>query len=464
VADAAQSVSDRPVIVGAGPAGVRAAERLVEAGLSPIVIDEGVTAGGQIYRRPPAILGRSARDLYGSEAAKADSVHQAFARLGSRITHHPGTTVWNIRPGVLHTVRDRRFAELAFRDVILATGAMDRVIPLPGWTLPGVYSLGGAQIALKAQGAGIGQRVVFIGTGPLLWLCALQYAKAGATVMAVIDTTPLATSLAALRALRYDPRLVWRGLGLMAGVHRRGIRTIQGGAEPAIARDREGTRDILRVTVRHDSPRRGTLRSIPCDAVALGFGVKPEAQLAELAGVPFAFDQVTHAWLPQHDGTGRTAVPGVYLAGDGAGIAGADAAEVAGRRAACALLADRGLPVDRADVAWLDAWRMRNARVRAALEAAFPFPAHLAQGIADETILCRCESISGGALREAARTGPAPEINRAKALTRIGMGRCQGRVCGPAAAEVLAAAIGVPVAQVGALRAQPPIKPIPITA
>lgn len=445
-----------PVIVGAGPAGVRAAERLAEAGLSPVVIDENPAAGGQIYRRPPAGLGRDARALYGSEAAKAEAVHAAFARLAPRITHLPGTMVWNIRPGALHTLRDGQLGQVPFRDVILATGAMDRVIPIPGWTLPGVYSMGGAQIALKAQGAGIGRRVVFIGTGPLLWLCALQYAKAGATVTAVIDTTPFATTLAALRALPHDPGILARGVGLMAGVRLRGIPVIHGGVDPAITAGHEAGQDILRVAV----GRPGARRDIPCDAVALGFGVKPESQLAELAGVPLGFDPVTHAWVPRHDGAGRTEVPGVYLAGDGAGIAGADAAEVAGRRAACALLADRGLPVDAADLARLDAWRVRNARVRAALEAAFPFPAHLARGIADETVLCRCEAVTAGALREAARAGPAPEINRAKAITRVGMGRCQGRVCGPAAAEVLAAALGVPVAQVGQLRAQPPIKPI----
>lgn len=304
--------------------------------------------------------------------------------------------------------------------------------------------------------------MVFIGTGPLLWLCALQYAKAGATVMAVIDTTPVTTTFAALGALRGDPRLVWRGIGLMAGVHLRGIRTIQGGTALAITPDVEGAAGTLRVSVRHASARQGRPRTIPCDAVAIGFGVKPETQLAELAGVPLGFDPVTHAWVPQHDGTGRTAVAGVYLAGDGAGIAGADAAELAGRRAACALLAGRGLPVDPAEIARLDASRARNARVRAALEAAFPFPADLARELDDATILCRCEAITAGALREAARAAPAPEINRAKAITRVGMGRCQGRVCGPAAAEVLAAALGVPVAQVGQLRAQPPIKPIPM--
>jgi NADPH-dependent 2,4-dienoyl-CoA reductase/sulfur reductase-like enzyme len=211
---------------------------------------------------------------------------------------------------------------------------------------------------------------------------------------------------------------------------------------------------------------RGGRREAAVDAVALGFGLKPEAQLADLAGVPFDFDPVQHNWVPRKDPAGRTSVEGVFLAGDGGGIRGADLAEAAGARAAWAVLAARGSAVDARDVARLDAILEAGANFRAALERAFPFPANLAAGIADETILCRCEAITAGELRaaasEALATLPPPEVNRAKALTRVGMGRCQGRVCGAAAAEVLAAALSCPVEQVGRLRGQPPVKPIPI--
>jgi NADPH-dependent 2,4-dienoyl-CoA reductase/sulfur reductase-like enzyme len=443
-----------PVVVGAGPGGVRAAEVLSRFGLHPVVIDEGERAGGQVYRRPPENFSRPASVLYGTEATKAEALHTAFATIRPHVAYHPRTTVWNIRPGTLFTLHDGRFAEVTFHDVILATGAMDRVIPLPGWTLPGVYSLGGAQIALKGQGCAIGGSVAFVGTGPLLWLCALQYVKAGARVAAVIDTTPFATKARAVNGLPHDMRTLAKGLMLIAGIRARGIAAYEGAAPLRI----EGTRMPEAIVFRH----RGQERRIACDAVALGYGVKPEAQLCELAGVPLAFEPVQHNTAPVHDGTGRTAVPGVFIAGDCAGIAGADAAEIAGQRAAFALLADRGIAVDRTAVAGLDAAIARIRKFRAALEAAFPFPAQLAAAMPDETILCRCEAITAGTLRQAAREGPAPEVNRAKALTRIGMGRCQGRVCGPAAAEVLAAALRVPVAEVGALRAQPPVRPIPM--
>ncbi len=442
------------MIVGAGPAGLRAAEVLCGAGLRPVVIDENPRPGGQIYRRQPEGFTRPYEKLYGSEAPKARALHDLAGRLA--IDHRPGTQVWNIRPGVVFTESAGRFADLPFAQVILATGAMDRVIPLPGWTLPGVYSLGGAQIALKAQATTIGSRVAFIGTGPLLWLCAAQYRAAGCTVAAVIDTTKFGTKARATPELLRGWGTFSKGLKLVAALRMAGVACFEGAAPIAI----EGTDAPTAVRFTHQ----GRERQVACDAVAIGYGLKPEAQLADLAGVPFAFDAVTHNPAPVRDTAGRTTVPGVYLAGDGSGIAGADAAELSGARAAWSVLQDRGAAVDAAAVAALDLKLAAMARFRAALEAAFPFPAHLAAAMPDSTILCRCEAITAGEYRRIAEAGPAPEVNRAKALSRVGMGRCQGRVCGPAAAEVLATALNVPVAEVGRLRGQPPVKPIPMFA
>lgn len=442
------------VIVGAGPAGLRAAEILCAAGLRPIVLDENPRPGGQIYRQQPAGFSRPYEKLYGTEAPKARALHDLAGRLA--IDHRPGTQVWNIRPETLFTETAGRFDEVPFAQVILATGAMDRVIPLPGWTLPGVYSLGGAQIALKAQATTIGSRVAFIGTGPLLWLCAAQYHAAGARVAAVIDTTPFATKVRATPGMLRNFGTFTKGLRLVAALRVAGVPCFEGAAPLAI----DGTDTPRSVRFTHN----GSTRQVACDAVAIGYGLKPEAQLADLAGVPFAFDPVTHNFAPTRDASGRTTVVGVYLAGDGAGIAGADAAELSGARAAWSVLQDRGEAVDHAAVAALDAKLVAMAQFRGALEAAFPFPAHLAAAIPDATILCRCEAITAGEYRRIADQGPAPEVNRAKALSRVGMGRCQGRVCGPAAAEVLAAALKVPVSEVGRLRSQPPVKPIPMFA
>jgi bacterioferritin-associated ferredoxin len=154
----------------------------------------------------------------------------------------------------------------------------------------------------------------------------------------------------------------------------------------------------------------------------------------------------------------------IYLAGDGAGITGADAAEAAGERAALALLSDRGKAVSAERCRELERRLAKLRHFRAGLARAFPFPAHLARRIGDETILCRCEAVSAGNLRAAIGGIDAHDVNRAKAYSRVGMGRCQGRLCGLAAAEILAAALNRDIAGVGRLRGQPPVKPLPAEA
>lgn len=455
----------QPVIVGAGPAGVRAAEALVDAGLRPVVIDENARWGGQIYRQPPAgsAFVRGKRALYGFEAAKADAVHRAMAALLPHVDYRPNTLAWACGAGRVDTLQDGRETTVPFSHLIVASGATDRMLPVPGWTLAGVYTLGGAQVALKAQGCAIGRRIVFAGTGPLLYLVAYQYAKAGAQVAAVLDTSPLRQQAAAAPALLRMPSTFAKGLYYIGWLRAHGVAIETGVVLERVLGDRHVTGLAWRTADGDAAPR-----MIECDALGLGFGLRSETQLADLAGCRFSFDPLNRAWLPERDAAGRTSVRGVYVAGDGAGIAGADAAEASGRRAALALLDDAGIaapaPAGKPDAATLERTLARVGAFRAGLEAAFAPPAGLAARCPDDTIVCRCEEIDAGTLRRCIRAGEATELNRLKALTRAGMGRCQGRMCGDATALVLAAETGRPLADVGRLRAQPPVKPFPISA
>lgn len=444
------------IVVGAGPAGVRAAERLVAAGLRPVVIDEGRMGGGQIYRRQPRQFRRRSAELYGFEAGKAQALHRDFAALGPRIDYRPESLAWNIYDGVVHVLSGERSEALRFDALILAAGATDRIMPAPGWTLPGVYSLGGAQIALKAQACAIGARPVFLGTGPLLYLVAYQYAKAGVRPAAVLDTSRFARRIGALPALAARPGMLAKGLYYSAWLAAHGVPVLTGVTPVAI----ENVAACAAAVLVRD--RRGRSRRIECDAVGIGYGLRSETQLADLARCEFAFDPVARQWLLQTDPDGRTSVEGVYIAGDGARVLGADAAERGGRLAACAALVDLGHAVPPEEVHRLRCGLHTLARFRQGLERAFPWPAHLAADLPDSTLVCRCEAITAGELRRSAGELGASELNRAKAFSRVGMGRCQGRYCGLAAAEVLAAALKIPVEQVGRLRGQAPVKPLPI--
>jgi NADPH-dependent 2,4-dienoyl-CoA reductase/sulfur reductase-like enzyme len=460
----------RCVIVGAGPAGMRAAEQLVAAGHRPTVIDEATRCGGQIYRQPPVEFQRSRSDLYGFEAGKAAAVLDRFAALLPRIDYRPDTLVWHVEARSLHLLQGGRSGSLTYDALILATGATDRVLPFPGWTLPGVFSLGAAQVALKFQASLIGPRVVFAGTGPLLYLVAWQYARHGGQVQAVLETSPASARLRALPGLLARPGLLAKGAYFLAGLRLRGVPVHSGvtllGAEGGDRVEALRWRDAG-----------GSTQRTPVDAVGFGHGLRAETQLADLAGCAFDYQSLDQAWLPRRDAAGRSSVAGVYLAGDGAGILGADAAELGGARAAMAALRDiapaqgdaaaanaAATAAATAAAARLEARTARHHRFRAGLEILSAPPPGWAAEAPDDLVVCRCEEITAGALRACVAATGTREMNRLKALTRIGMGRCQGRMCGDAAARLLAQAAGVPLADVGRLRAQAPVKPLSIGA
>jgi NADPH-dependent 2,4-dienoyl-CoA reductase/sulfur reductase-like enzyme len=448
-------------VIGAGPAGIRASEVLVRHGFGVVLIDEAAKPGGQIYRQPPDGAESPGEVIYGFEAAKAKRIHNAIAALGDGIDYRSECLVWNIG------AHDKRFRlDLIHMDmlqtitvdrVIIATGAVDRVLPFPGWTLPGVFTLGAAQIALKSQGVAIGRHVALVGAGPLLPLLVHQYLAAGVTPVVVLDVTPLSAKLRALRGLIAEPSTLAKGVYYTA-------KSWLGGAP--IQSDIQSIQVLgaQRVAALAYARADGKTHEVACDAVAASFGLRSETQLADLAGCRFGFDTVSHQWQPERDAAGRSSVPGIYLAGDGATIGGADVAELSGTRAALALVTDNDGMVDPHHVRQSDRRLRRQGRFRRALEAAYPFPDHLLNHTGVDTLICRCEGITLATLREAVRTRGPTEVNRLKAFTRIGMGRCQGRMCGHVAAELLARETGTSIVAAGRLRAQPPIKPLPLSA
>ncbi|KAB0265940.1 NAD(P)/FAD-dependent oxidoreductase [Microvirga brassicacearum] len=444
------------VVVGGGPAGIRAACMLAAHRLRPVLLDEARNVGGQGYRAPSPGLRLDMDALMGGEAAKYHALQAAFASIRDQIEYRPGTLVWAIEGKTLHVATDEGSSTVSFDALILATGAMDRIMPLPGWTLPGVFALGGAQVSLKDQGCFIGRRVAFCGSSPLLNLAALQYRKLGADVVAVCDTTPLGAKVRAAPQLAAAPRTMMRGISYLTSLMRAGTPMLHGVTLLRI----EGKSRVEAIIVRDC---RGRERRFACDAVALGYGLKPEAQLAELAGAEMRFDATSRLWLPKIDADGR-AGRSLYLAGDSVVIGGADAAEASGELAARAVLSDLGIVHARSVARGLRRRVFRLRRFQRALARAFVWPANRVKDLSDDVALCRCENVSVGEIRRAMDQALGPiEVNRVKAITRCGMGRCQGRVCGPALQELVASHAGIPIEAAGRLRVQAPVKPIPLS-
>lgn len=444
------------IVVGAGPAGIRAAEVLCDSGINPTIIDEGKQPGGQAHRAIAPELGIDIDALLGSEAEKYRGLHSAFERLRSKLDYRSRTTAWGVFDNQLYVQGPGGTDAIPYDALVLAIGATDRVLPIPGWTRPGVFTLGGAQVLLKDQGCLIGRRVVLCGSSPLLYLAALQYRQMGGEVAAVLDTSSLRDKALAFKDLSASLPTLRRGLGYMASLRASGVPIKLGVRLLSF----DGDSAVTGVTYADGS---GTPRQIDCDAVAFGFGLRAETQLTELAGGKLAFDPVFRQWLPATDDDGRCG-RGLYVAGDGAMIGGADAAELSGELAAYALLDDLGRKNGaRPDITRKRRTLSRLRRFQRGLARAFAWPAGEVARLSDDTMLCRCEAVSVGDLRRVmAADLPPQEVNRVKALTRCGMGRCQGRFCGLAAGEIAAAALARPIGDIGYMRAQAPVKPLSI--
>ena len=455
-------MTELPVIIGAGPAGIRAAQTLVKYGLRPVILDEATRWGGQIYRQQPQNFQRTSKQLYGFDADRAEKLSADFAGLMNSVDYRSDALVWNVEKGRIDVLENGVSSTLPWTSLIVATGATDRILPFPGWTLPGVYAMGAAQIALKYQACAIGANVILAGTGPLLYLVAYQYVKAGAKIQAVIDTSPLTAQIKALPRLLSQPGQLARGIYYVGWLLARGIKVHRGAR---IVRA-QGQDRIAALIIKN---ARGKEETLPCDALGFGYALRSETQIADILTCEFSFDPMQRAYLPTKDGTGRSSVEGVYLAGDGAGIMGAKAAELSGERSALSLLIDKGLcrPDDRAiqqRIQLLDERLQSIGRFRTGLETAFPCPEDWIEHMDEDTIVCRCEEVTFGQIRDTIAECGIREVNRLKAMSRAGMGRCQGRMCGQASAEILAHFSRQTLAEVGRLRGQPPIKPVPVQA
>ncbi len=437
-------------IVGAGPAGLAAASVCARAGLATALFDEELSPGGQIYR---GIASSPLKDraILGPGYWHGEKLVAEFVASGAE--YMPGAKVWSLTRELELGVSVNGASRLvSAASAILATGAIERPFPIPGWTLPGVMTVGAAQTLLKTAGMVPRGHTVLAGTGPLLWLLACQYLAAGHAVDAILDTTPhrnRSRALAHLPGFLVSPYLR-KGLRLLLAV--RGRVPIVPGVTELRA---DGGGKVESVSFRTAD---GGGRTLPCDTLLLHQGVVPDVNLAMSAGVEHRWDDTQVCFAPIVDRNGGTSVPGVLVAGDAAGIAGGQAAAWRGVLAAIAVVTaiqpGKKLHAERLARTALSQF-MRGRKFLDALyrpHRAFRKPT-------GDTIVCRCEEVTARQIQEAVALGCSGP-NQVKAFVRCGMGPCQGRLCGLTVTELIAQARGVPPQQVGYYRIRPPVKPI----
>jgi NADPH-dependent 2,4-dienoyl-CoA reductase/sulfur reductase-like enzyme len=446
------------IVIGAGPAGLSAALTAAAEGLRVLLLDEQARPGGQIYRHITAVSP--------DHAARLGPDYQHGATLTERLTASEietryGALVWTVDRDLTVTVQQAgRSFQVRAPQLIAATGAMERPSPLHGWTLPGVMNAGAAQILLKTAGSVPSGIVVLVGGGPLLLLVACQLLDAGAPVAAVVETSPPGNRWYALRHLAgalQAPSYLLKGLGLLWRLKKAGVPMFTGATDVRI----DGQERVSAVAFKAG----GKKHRIASDTVLLHHGVVPNTQLSRFMRVEHRWDEHQLAWHPVVDDGYQTSLPGFRIPGDGAAIAGALAAEASGALAAIAAM-HALVHIDSAKANALSApWRMqrqRHERIRPFLDALYRPPAWLSAP-SDDTVVCRCEEVTAGRIREMAHLG-CQGPNQTKFFSRCGMGPCQGRQCGITVSQILATTLDRPMQDIGSYRIRAPLKPIPLAS
>lgn len=444
------------IIIGAGPAGMAAAREADQRGAQVVLLDDQPAVGGQIYRNVLAASPRQ-KAILGADFIQGRRLAERLLR--SDVDHHAGVTVWHAcTDGIVCTVtysKDGIAKQVQGRHILLATGAIERPVPLPGWTLPGVMTAGAAQILMKTSGL-VAEGAVLVGSGPLLYLVAAQMLAAGFLPKALVETQSFADLRAAMPhlggALR-GWRQVMKGIGLIAKLKRAGIRRYTGAFDIEIA----GTTKAEAVCFAAG----GRAHRIETDTVLLHQGVVPNTQISRALGLDHRYDAAQRCFHPAVDTYGQSSAPLISIAGDGAGIAGATAAALSGRIAALNALSVMGrISSQDRDAASAPLLRKRAGEIaiRPFLDRAFAPPDTILRPD-DAVIVCRCEEVTAGKIRRCVALG-CKGPNQAKAFTRAGMGPCQGRFCGLTVTEILAQETGQAPDETGAYRIRAPIKPV----
>jgi len=448
------------LVVGAGPGGLSAALAAARHGVDVLVTDDRPALGGQYFKQPaghpridPAALDR--------QYLKGRELLEAVSQAGIRFLQ--GTRIWGARsPQELYGSSTQRRYVLRPRTLVLATGAFERVVPFPGWTLPGVMTTGAGQTLLRSYLVAPGRRVLIAGNGPLNIQLGAELVDAGVTVVAVAELAKLFRATGGLSALSMavtEPRYLLEGVGY--------LRTLAAHRVPVLSQatvTKIDPRDgglVASVTQIAPSGRAipGTERRFEVDAVCIGFGFTPASELARSLGCRYRLDELSGTLVVEHDRFGRSSLEGVWILGDSGRIRGAHVAQAAGGLA--------GLDVARSlsRTGWRDTIRETlkgEARRRAAerfqrgLWRLYRAPRITDQLSLDETVVCRCEEVALGQLSVPPWLAAAGSIKRA---TRAGMGRCQGRYCSPLLVELAARSSGEAVTPRSGLLSQSPILP-----
>jgi NADPH-dependent 2,4-dienoyl-CoA reductase/sulfur reductase-like enzyme len=418
------------------------------------MLDEQPSSGGQIYRNLGNMSADQAQSLGSDYVTGKLLLKQLEQAIDKKIlTRISRTSVWSVteEKEVSWSIDGRSYCQ-KFDAIILATGSIERAMPIDGWTNPGVITVGAAQILIKTARYSPPSSVL-VGSGPLFYLVACQMLEMGNPPKALLETQNNFDLLKAFIQLR--PNLtsllyLVKGLVMLAKLRFFGVKRIKAVRDVRIKS--KGNAHIIEFS------KAGTKSQIEAETVLLHAGVHPNIQITQALGLKHDWSQENQCFEPRTDKFGRTSLKNIFVAGDGIKILGADAAKISGKCAALALLADNGFLKAKSDLSRTYRSHQKYVQIRKFLDVLYA-PKDWYSCPKNNIVICRCEEVTAGKIREAVKIGCLGP-NQLKAYSRCGMGNCQGRYCGNIVVNLISEMVGQTPEETGYFRIRSPIKPV----
>jgi len=444
------------IVIGAGPSGVSAAITCSKRGLKVLVVDSNENSGGQIYRAPPKSyiikkkksLKENLIQIKFSEDLKKNNIDTAY--------NH---TVWQVSPGYkVDAFNDNVTIQWTAKNLIVATGTYEKIVPFEGWTTPGVIGLAACTVMLKSHHTLPGNKIILAGNGPLLILVAYYILKFGGKVEAIIDTSSKFQWLKSMLPLITNPENFIQGISWILKIIFSKVPIYSN----SIVKKATNNEDGILVELKNIKNKK--LKKINTDVLAVGHGLTPSTDITRLLRVEHIYNELKGGWIAKIDKYFRSSMKGLYITGDGSGISGAIAADDKGKLTAYTTLYDSNIINE-------NEFKTKSNKILKKLNRYEIFakgiahlnstPKELIENIDDNTILCRCEDITKKEIIHAIKKG-AKNLNQIKTWTRFGMGPCQGRTCHYSVARVASEQLKCEVKDLSYLTGRTPIRPFPL--
>lgn len=454
------------VIVGSGLSGIVAANKLADHNLNVLLLDENIHIGGQLLRKLPESL-RTDIDY------KPDKLKRIGFRFVNSIKYKKirilnRTKVLAIFPERVLLIEEdgKRVSTIEADIVLFATGAREKFLPFNGWTLPGVISTGAVQILMKTSGILPSKEMLIGGSGIFPFAVAYEVLKNNGRVLSVLEQSSIIDKLSLISQFSHQFSKFTEGARFVSKIFLSGV-PIRHRTKIIEARGENYLEEVVTARMdRNGSVIEGTETTYNTNSLAIGYGFTPNTELPQLAGCELEYEEIKGGWIVKVTDDLETTIENIYAAGEITGIAGALKSISEGSLSALSILNRLGKISENEflrQLTRLNKERKHHLEFGRYFNNLCKIPDRVIKSIPEEAVVCRCEDVKMGDIKKAISDGYTSTGGLKKAL-RIGMGTCQGRICGPVIYNILSSSTKTPPNEIPLLSVRPPVKAVSISS